>query len=339
MKPILALFAAIGIAAASEAPSTAFFPPGTKVVFGLHMRSLANASIFKDASEEIRSGASSLLVETPLAGLDPAKDIDEVLLASSGEGQKAPAIVVIHGRFHVAVTPETQRYRDVPLLEDPKHPEAVLALIDESTLIAGDPVHVRSAIDRVQSGAAGILPESWVARIETLRSRYAIWGFGEGLEPAAKPGAAAAKPGDISSIDHFQFGIAFDQGLRLTAEAHLRTARDAQQMSGMLQLFQAMMQGQKKAANGTAFDLSVEKSAIKISLLVPEAELKKAMKEQKATLAKAFTSGMPMGMSSFMPAEFMPAEPKPPMIKPSEGRIYTDSSGDTVSVTLPVVKK
>jgi hypothetical protein len=341
MKPILVLLAALPLAAA-EAPFAAVVPPGAKIAVGIQVRRLAGAALLGEALQ----GATDLLAGTPLAGLDPAKDIEEVLIAASGTGDKAPAIAVLRGTFHLNTPADSVRYRDIPLIEDPKHPEAVVALLDDSTILAGDRLQVLAAIERVQAGADAGISAEWRSRIEDLRGRYSIWGFGEGLEPSAQTGSEPAKPGDLSSIDRFQFGASLDAGLTLTAEAHLRTKSDAEQMGGMLQFLHAMVlqQGPKNPGSGSNFDMSIDQGTIRIALTVPEAELKKAMKEQRTTLAKAFTSGTSPGLPLLTPAAFAApsvraAPAKPPLPPPSEGKIYTNEQGDTVSVTLPVIKR
>jgi len=292
-----------------------YLPPGTKVVLGIQVQGAIGA-LAQDLGPELLGKGSTLLAQTPLAGFDPLKDLDEVLIASSGKGNNPPALAVLRGRFDVErLGRSATRYRDVLVVEGAKGQDGVLALLDSSTALAGDAALVRAAIDRRGQGAE--TGSDWAERIEALRSHYTIWGIGEGLEGLPDtPG----QPGGLDSLDRFAFGAAFTHGLELTAELHLRSPQDAEKVSALLSLIQAAPQ-----ASGARFEVESANGTLRILVALPEEELKKAMAAaQRGFLDSAALSqlgGKPDGAS------------KPP--SPPDGKVVTNTEGDTMVLTLP----
>ena len=95
----ISLLAAISLPAADTA-LPGYFPAGTRVVIGLRVRSLVDALAAQGIGKEAQEKVSGFLAQTPLAGFDPFHDVDEILLASTGEGQNPPSLVVMTGRFN-----------------------------------------------------------------------------------------------------------------------------------------------------------------------------------------------------------------------------------------------
>src|SRR5439155_10566596 len=168
MRPFFVLLAALRFAAAADSSLAAYFPPDTKAVLGINVRGLVDNAIFGDAVTEIRAKSAGLLAQTPLAGFDPLKDLDEVLMGTSGKGAKPPTVMVLRGRFQVEqLAKGAARYHEIPILQSPQQPEGVLALIDSSTAIAGAVEEVHAAIDRHAQASSD--PAPWIARVDTLR--------------------------------------------------------------------------------------------------------------------------------------------------------------------------
>src|ERR1700733_9477185 len=100
---------------------TDLLPPNTKVVLGIRVHNLAVSSVVRSFAAQAQVALSGWLKAVPLDGIDLLRDIDEVLIASSGNGQNPPAIIVVTGRFDVAHLAEgAQRYHEVPLLTGEK---------------------------------------------------------------------------------------------------------------------------------------------------------------------------------------------------------------------------
>jgi hypothetical protein len=283
------------------------------------VRGLVDALAAQGVDKEAREKLSGFLAQTPLAGFDPFHDVDEILFASTGEGQNPPSLVVMTGRFDaVAFSSGGKRYRDALILESPPGSKQVTALVGVNTMLAGDLPLVRAAIDRGDKGAA--LDPDLAARAAELRARYDIWGAGN-----PPPGAKLPAPGAelLQSIDRFAFGMTLAHGLECVADIHVRSPKDAEKLSASLQFLEAMLKAQPAGGNEGRFDLRTENGTIHVSLSIPEEALKKAVAAQRASLAWAAPA---------RPAASATA-PKPG--PPGKTEIVRDTAGNTVTVTLP----
>ena len=316
----ISLLAAVSLHAA-DAALPGWFPPGTRVVIGLRVRSLVDALAAQGVAKEAQEKMSGLLAQTPLAGFDPFHDVDEILLASTAEGSNPPSLVVMTGRFNTAAfSSGGKHYRDALILEGPPGSKQAMALVDADTMLAGDPVLVRAALDRGQG--APIDPDL-AARVAALRARYDIWGAGYPL-PGVKLPANGAEP--LESIDRFGFGVSLAHGMELIADLHVRSPRDLEKLSSSLELLEAMLKAQPAGGSDARFDVHTENGAIHASLSIPEEALKKAVAAQRASLAAGVAARMAAGATA-------PPPPPPPPTRKAE--IVQDASGNTLTVTLP----
>ena len=317
-SPVLALLVATLPAAASDPVLPDYLPSGTTAVFGIRMRDIVDFLQSQSFAAEWRGTGTRLLAQTPLAGLDPLKDIDEVLITSTGEGENPPVLLVLRGRFDVnRAASGAKDYHGVRILEDAKKTGAI-AILDASTAIAGDMPLVRAAIDRRGSGAE--IAASLAARIEPLRSRYSIWGIGDRPE---QPPAHAGPPDPLESVDQFEFGADLAHGLELAAKIHVRTREDAEKMASSLALAETMLKGGKASSTGTRFEMHTENGWLNVALTIPQEALNKAIQEQSTALQSAVMSRLPAEAPSRKPAA------------PPGGKVVTDAHGDALVVTLP----
>ena len=279
-----------------------------------------SSGIAKPSRTGWRSASSQLAAGTPLAGFDPLKDLDEVLITSTGEGENPPVLLVLRGRFDVdRFASGAASYHGVPMLEDGKKAGAI-AILDRSTAIAGDAPLVRAAIDRRGSGAG--IAASLAARIEPLRSRYSIWGIGDLLE---HPAAHAGEPDPMDSVDQFEIGADLAHGLELSAKVHVRSREDAEKLASAVVLAETMMKGGQASPNGTKVEMHTEDGWLTLSLTIPQEALNQAIQEQRAAIQSAVLSRLPGAIA--------PPAPKKPAAPPA--RKVTNSSGDTQVITLP----
>jgi hypothetical protein len=298
------LLAALAAGHLFHAALPEFLLPDTKVVIRISVRGLMDSPILKDVGEP-RGISARYLTGTPLAGIDPGKDIDDLIIASTGEGEKAPALMVLRGRFPAGMIPGgiTQK--------DPKTPNSSYALLDPDTLIGGDVAVVRAVMDgrRKSSALAPVLAE----RIAALDGRYDLWAVGE--VPKGIHSTAASSP-EIEAIDRFELGASLQKGLEIAAQIHVRTPKDTEKLMQTLKLLEMLVAMQPKTgASQSKVDLKSTENTISLSLFIPEEELKTSIEAQKEKW-----------MSTAAPA------PKP---EPTPGRIVKNERGDTVTVTLP----
>ncbi|HXK01548.1 MAG TPA: hypothetical protein VMS37_04045 [Verrucomicrobiae bacterium] len=318
MRLLLVAALCAGRLAHAELPD--FLPPESKVLIGLSVRGLVNSPLLASLGDA-KAAASHLTSTGPLAGLNLLKDIDDVIIATSGEGDNPPALLVVRGRFSPTLMPATAKpYHGVPVLEDAKSANGTFALLDAATIIGGDLKMVHAAIDRrgKDSAIAPVLAE----RVRTLESRYDVWGVGE--VPKGIHSSQAPSP-ELEAIDRFEFGASLRSGLEVAAQIHVRSAKDAEKLMQSMKLIEMMLSAQAKPGNGTKIDIQSDQENIKLSLLISEEDLKKGIEAQKAKFAA--NAG-----ASAAPA---PVKPVVKPVAPTPGSITTDDRGNTVTVTLP----
>lgn len=326
------LLAAAVWARAAETIPTELFPPDTRIVASISLRSLLDSPLLKGMLGDNPKVAGFAL---PVAGIDPLRDFDTVLLATSGQGKNAPGLAVLRGRFAAAETKGATIYHGVPLFPNPKDARAAFAVLDSETAIVGPTAELQAAIDR--RGRASVLEASLASRLAELDGHYDLWSVGRIPVGLSAPNPAMKS---LESIDRFEFGAALQDGLRLHGEVHVRTARDAAQLEASFQMLGAMLNA-NPPSGGTRLDLRAEGGRLEVNLFVPEAELRKTMAAQKVSLAGLLQGGIGARMGEIRPAgPAMVAPPAPVQIPASRApgspaKIVTNERGETVSVTLP----
>ena len=353
---VVCLFAgAAGCAVAADVSLSELAPPGTDVVVGVNVRGLLNSPLAAEIGAPEHELAAQMTASRNLIGFDPFKDLDQAWLLMAGTDAKAPALVVVRGRFDVEQLGRgARRYKDIPVLGDAKGGEAVIGFINGEMAVIGEPVQVEAAIDRI--GSAPHLDAELKDRIEVAASRYEVWGIGE-LPEGVKVAAGGGSP---SSIDRFMFGLALRQGLGVTAEVHAHSTEDAAKMTAVLSMLDAALKSQKSVA-GVTLDVQSENGTFRIGLTVPETVLRQTIKEQRASLVASLSKRAGGAPAKSAEAKALPPpiliEPKPatvaapeippappaqplpapkPAPKPStQPEIQKAPDGDTVFVKLP----
>jgi hypothetical protein len=352
--PVVSVFAwAVAAAMASGASVSELAPPGTKVAAGIDVRGLLNSSLAKDLADEVRGTAAMLASQPNLAGFDPLKDVDRVLILVTNTDDKAPALVIVSGRFDLdRLARGAKRYHDVAVIEDAKDPNSAIGLIDSETAILGNPAQVHAAIDRRGSGAQ--LDADLLSRMEAAWSRYDVWGMGDGPGPAATGEAADA----LRSVDRFSFGVALRQGLELTAEIRPRSSEDGAKIMTALSMIEMALKARQPKDSATKFDLDSDHGTLRIAVTVPEGELRKGIEAQRTSMVAAVSKRvqgarpatappnapevtLPVLEATAPPAPWLvPVAPKPTARfetrRPeAKAQIVTAPNGDTLFVRLP----
>jgi hypothetical protein len=295
---LVALVAARLVAAGDSALN--FLPADTKVVIGIRVSAIRESALFKDAGTDAQKLGDEWTKLVAIAGFDPIHDIDEILIFSTADNEKAAALMAVRGRFNLErMGAAAKRYHGVAIVGEGAGGTSVLALLDATTAIAGEAPAVRAAIDRRGHGAP--LDPHLAARVQLLAERFDIWGTGERPEGFVAP---TGKREDLDSIDRFEFGIRISKGLEVGAEVHARSAKDAEKLAASVAMLQAMMIGREPAA--PRFDVQVKDGTIKLSLAVSEDDLKKAIVAQRG--ARAPKGGPPSKFTVGMPAETNPGQ-------------------------------
>ena len=339
---IALLFSARALVAAD--PSlTEYVPPDTRILMGVQVRAIVDSDWGKMFIEQVNASGGAWMKEMPFTGFDPLKDLDEVWVASTSMDSKSSSLAILRGRFDTSRLPAAiGRYHQVPLIPLDAKRQQLLAIVDPTTVLAGDRNSVELAIDRHGSKMA---PDaSLVAAATELRARYWIWAKADRLAGLSAPKGA---PQGIEAVDGFEFGLALNHDLEMSAQLHMRTAADAEKLLGTMALLQMMARNQQRGASQTKIESRVTGKTLDVSLRVPESELKQAWEQQRAVIAQSL-SQLPQQIAAARSGGFNPfaakqaAAPAPaprrnarPIAATKEGKIVSDSDGATVQVTLP----
>ena len=299
---VFALLLAGAALAAAQPGLLEYVPPQSKVVIGLNLRHIIDAAQLPDLnSPGAQAMSMQMLLQNGMGGLNPLKDVDSLVIASTGEGENPPSVIILNGRFGSLK------------LGAKKDPKSEVVRVGDNLLVAGDPSMVQ-AVTRHRAGATGMAPDM-AERVMALAAKYDVWGTGGDPKGFA---AAKGQGSGLESLDRFEFGAAFQKGLTLDAEIHVKSSDDAKKLTEALQFVNMMTKAQPKQPTGSKFDLSVREGTIHLAMYIPEEELKKAIEAQKAGFAAA------------------QAQPKPkPQPKDTEVKITKAPNGDTMMVTLP----
>ena len=99
MKLVLVALVAARLVAAGDSALN-FLPADTKVVIGIRVSAIRESALFKDAGTDAQKMGEDWMKMVAITGFDPIHDIDEVLIFSAADNEKASALIEI-GRAHV----------------------------------------------------------------------------------------------------------------------------------------------------------------------------------------------------------------------------------------------
>jgi hypothetical protein len=304
----LLIFGAAGAGAADDSALINLLPSGAQSTFGVHLKAVMESDIAKMASSQLQQAATGWPKNLTVAGFDPLRDLDEVVVASSGEGQQGKILIVASGRFGAVQPPAgAASYNGVPVADLPGQPKMSLAILSPNLALGGDITEVHAAIDRWQHPSEA--DSSWSSRVREYRTQYDIWGIADQLSGLTSRFPETGKSQTLDSIDKMQFGINLKLGIELVGEVHLRSAQDAAQLSNSLKLVEGMLQSAEAKMGGTKLTIGGEGQTLKVALSISEEELKKRIEEQKDTLKAAAARGYQAARTSQLQADPEPVAP------------------------------
>lgn len=329
------------LAADSSMPE--YVPPNTKILIGVQVRAIVDSDWGKTVIGQMKTASGGFMMQPmPLTGFDPLKDLDEVWIAGSSVESRAPMLAILHGHFDTSHLPAAiGRYHNVPLIPMDARRQQLLAVVDSSTILAGDRNGVELAIDR--HGSKMTPDRDLIAAAGELRKRYWIWA-----EAAHLDGLSAAKgaPQGFEAVESFEFGLAMNHDLEMASQIHMRTAADAQKLLGTITMLQMMAKSQQKGQSQADIESRVTGKTLDVSLRVPEEELKQAWEQQRAAIAQTL-SQLPQQIAAARPGALTPfvVSQSPSALAgrtqmravpaSKEGKIVSDADGVTVECTLP----
>jgi len=180
-----------------------------------------------------------LLSRTPLpqldefarrTGLDPRKDLTQILSCSNGK----QGVIMARGKFNVPDLEARIEARGVKKFDYKNHrlfgtEQTAIYFKDSSTAIGGTTNDIRALIDR---GAGPGLPPALRDLVRTIPVKDQIWaaltGGMEAIAPNVPPNSNLANiVGALKSVDTATIGMDLSQGVNLDAEVVCKTERDA----------------------------------------------------------------------------------------------------------------
>jgi hypothetical protein len=208
----------------------ALVPSDTVVVLGIELAALRDTPVYQ-----------KLIARVPLpqldefqkqTGLDPRKDLSEILVCSNGKN----ALLLVRGKFRTtdlearfkskSVTPSN--YKGHALFGDDR---AAITLLDDATAAAGAPAELRSLIDQVSSKSGG-LPLELGQLLRTLpegdQVYAALTGGVENLHlPLPREGNLGNILDALRSVESATLGMNLSKGIDAVAIVNCKTERDA----------------------------------------------------------------------------------------------------------------
>ncbi len=211
-------------------------PPDTKVLAGLDIDKIKTTPLYQRHEKEL--DFPLLNESTERIGLDPRKDISNLLVAWNG---KQPIFMML-GRFKPAEVEKKMaslgaarsKYQKYTLLGDPK---TSVAFLTKAVAIAGSAESLHSVIDLDAKGD-GEVPEELQERLVGLPKTDQIWAVSRGglpfVEVPMRSDFGSALSNIAGYIQATSTGIGVDSGLHLLMNIACISTQGAQRVHDAL---------------------------------------------------------------------------------------------------------
>ena len=215
----------------------ALVPADTVVVLGVNLAAIRDTTIYQKLISRVP--LPQLDHFTQQTGLDPRKDLSEILTCSNGKN----AQLLVRGKFRVAdlearfksngVTPSN--YKGHSIFGDDR---ASITFLDDSTAAAGTTAEIRALLDQ-PSGAGRGLPAPLRDLLRTLPANdqvyAALTGGVENLNlPLPREGNLGNIMQALRSVQSATLGMDLSQGIDAIAVVNCNTERDAKFVHDMV---------------------------------------------------------------------------------------------------------
>jgi hypothetical protein len=257
-SPLLLCLALAGCRGRVDSTWTAFVPPDTMALAGIRLDQLRATPVYRKLAGQHRLPRfDEFRSET---GIDPERDIRELLLAYDGQN----ALWIARGAFQ---------------MKPGSRQSGTIVIIDKSIALAGPAPVVRAAIDRYKSGSGGA-PGNLLARVEALSGDPQIWAVTSGWtglrpETLRQMGNAANLDRVLRSAESTTLTADLRTGLHAAMTAECRTEPDARNLSaelrGLLGLARSVPKNRPDLLR--AFDgiqVSQQERSVKVNVDIPQ---------------------------------------------------------------------
>jgi hypothetical protein len=256
---------------------------------------------------------SGFLKFVALTGFDPRRDLSEVLVATNsapstattpdatGTAATMSGLFLAKGTFNIQqiltaaandtnVTVSTYAGVSLVTINDEAH-GPTLALLDSSTVVAGDVTSVKAAIDR--RGTSSVIDPAIMATINQLSTSEDAWSVSTGnfASLVPMPGASGSNSSVLQGITQasagVKFGAANSSNVQVNAQAIAKNATDADSLRDVIKLLAQMVQmhgGNSGTTSPVAALLqglvvSADGNIVNVSLSVPEDQLESLIQQ------------------------------------------------------------
>ena len=291
-------------------------PRDARFVMGFDVKRFAASPFYaKFASQRgMRPDALAELEEK--TGLNPARDIDQIVIAGSGGQQGTPGIAVAIGRFDLyklgraietqgkGATGANHEGVTVYTFAGEERRALALAFLDERALVFGPKDQVLEAVTARTRGEAPLKTNAaLMARVEQVRPGSTFWMVGDqsllaGL-PTSIPAPGAAADGSSSITLPALLGLTvtgdLDPQVAIQVTGEARDALAAKNLADVVRGFVALasLQAQQKPELqqlASAISVATEENRVLLNARVPY-ELLEALQPKKDQAAGAKVAG------------------------------------------------
>jgi hypothetical protein len=294
--PVLVVFGMAGQLAAADVSMVNLLMPDAKMISGVDVERSRNSPFGQYFIKQMAVKDSGLERFTELTGLDPRRDVLEIMVASSDVGVASlrggtATVVIVRGAFNpskvlqlAAAHGSIATYNGTQVVETAHGADSAWVGFLGNLLVAGPQAGVKSAIDRYRSAkkADALL----ATRIQSASSKHDAWLLTT-LSPAAFAGDLSSNPnvkgamsGDlVKGIESITAGVKFGANVIMSGEATARSDKDAMALVDVMRFFATMAQsnGAKSGPMGLldAVQMNADGRTVKFSLTTPEQEFEK----------------------------------------------------------------
>lgn len=272
----LAAFVFAAMALAADARLLSMLPAKSEAVGGVNVKAVLNSGLAQEFMKSPGADAAGLAELTALTGVDIKSDIDELVFAGytrpAANGTVAPGTSIgvgfITGTFDpariggaiVSKGGTKQAYKSYTLYKPAAAANKdgdVIAFLDGSTMVAGNPAQVKQVLDKTQGG----LPAGMLSRVNEVSGRYDLWMV-SAVSPAAMAGSlsgagASGEPGPgamagdlFKKVESTQGGIKLGPTINIGLEVISTSPEDAAALMNMLGFFRSMIGSQPPTKEG-----------------------------------------------------------------------------------------
>jgi hypothetical protein len=221
------------------------------------------------------------------AGIDIRRDIEEVLIGTTGESENSKSLIIARGQFHPeqfiaaasARGASVANWHGTPVatLKGAKG-EGAVAFIDPGVALLGDAAIVQAAIDR--PAAASTLSPELQTRVRELSASYDAWFLSNGPPGDFFAGKLADENlGDavqsnlLAVVLEASGGLKFEpDGVRFAGTAIARSAKDASALRDVVKFIAGLVQVDtaSKTTLAQSLQATAEGNVVRLSLSMPE---------------------------------------------------------------------